>query len=586
MVSTAPYLSVRLRPLQAMELVGRCANREPKCHPQEAVFFFWRDPFRAYSTQHTAHIVFITTCPVFHQNPQTQDILLPFVLDPRFPPDTFFLLAEGDFRFYEKDCLGEVGDRWPEIGAPQVAERLQRAVAAGGVGVAMGPPTSRGTDAAPSSVAGSSTDAPGRQLKRPELVFAPGGPPQSQRTGSQEAGTDLLAVLQTTTATRSSQAPPTAMPVAQPESQAPPVLLPESQTPPCLQPPDDAETKSLSCDSGRTFFGFAADMPDCWPSQELLDIVHIATHADRVDKGNFIWYAYEAGTKGGTKQQPMHGLSLVGFTKVFAQAFLEHLRSTDPAHVDIVLQRWLLGGAQHAVGASFVFPSCGSFEAHFSGCQKGLGVRPSTWQKPWIGQGFRCAKGHRYLGQWSQAGGPSWGRPLQLDMGGLQWKTERPPVSWRDPRWRDRLWARWWLDYNYEWVGPAWADEADPDARERSRRHTEAPRGGASGSRGQGGRQSQAPAAPPGLKGRVKQGFSELRTDPDGFRTRGGGQPSPITRLAEMLVTAPASEDTRFCALGTARVDRARRKYVENYCRRIFVDSGEDRKHRQSTNAQ
>ena len=43
-------------------------------------------------------------------------------------------------------------------------------------------------------------------------------------------------------------------------------------------------------------------------------------------------------------------------------------------------------------------------------------------------------------------GGAEWlGGPI--DWGeDLRWLTQRPPTSWSDPRWAQRLWARWWVD--------------------------------------------------------------------------------------------------------------------------------------------
>ena len=38
-----PYLSTRLAPLQPVVLFGRNAKRVPECHPQECVYYAWRD---------------------------------------------------------------------------------------------------------------------------------------------------------------------------------------------------------------------------------------------------------------------------------------------------------------------------------------------------------------------------------------------------------------------------------------------------------------------------------------------------------------------------------------------------------------
>ena len=105
--------------------------------------------------------------------------------------------------------------------------------------------------------------------------------------------------------------------------------------------------------------------------------------------------------------------------------------------------------------ACFLYPACGSYLAHQSGCQVGLGVRESSWGSTWIGEGFRCAeRGRRYLGAWRKKEGAQWlTEPLNLDDDRLVWRTERPPTAWDDVRWSWRLWNRGWVDEAWRWVG-------------------------------------------------------------------------------------------------------------------------------------
>ena len=62
-VSTVPYLSIRLRPLQALEIFGRCAKRAPVCHAREAVFCFWRD--RAFGMETRKGRAHVSECTPF-----------------------------------------------------------------------------------------------------------------------------------------------------------------------------------------------------------------------------------------------------------------------------------------------------------------------------------------------------------------------------------------------------------------------------------------------------------------------------------------------------------------------------------------
>ena len=38
-----PYLATKLLPLEPVVLFGRSAKLDPPCHPQECVYYAWRD---------------------------------------------------------------------------------------------------------------------------------------------------------------------------------------------------------------------------------------------------------------------------------------------------------------------------------------------------------------------------------------------------------------------------------------------------------------------------------------------------------------------------------------------------------------
>ena len=80
-----PYHSIRLRPCVALELIGRCAKRDPPCRPKDACFYFWRDA-RSVQGSRASSGPLVRSPAVFHPptpapSPPT---LLP--LTPALPP--------------------------------------------------------------------------------------------------------------------------------------------------------------------------------------------------------------------------------------------------------------------------------------------------------------------------------------------------------------------------------------------------------------------------------------------------------------------------------------------------------------------
>ena len=54
----------------------------------------------------------------------TEDVGFPYMMDARHSPDTLFLLADSDFRFFEADCFG---DEWLLLGSHRTAGRSDAA---------------------------------------------------------------------------------------------------------------------------------------------------------------------------------------------------------------------------------------------------------------------------------------------------------------------------------------------------------------------------------------------------------------------------------------------------------------------------
>ena len=222
-----------------------------------------------------------------------KDVLLPFVCDPRFPPDTLFVLAEGDFRFYEADCLGDECGVWPASTVKkEVGDSLRRAREE-----VAGAPASSSTTAAAADAAGaarsSGPEGPvaDRGLQEGAGLGAEASAPPPQLAREQEDGPDLLTVLRTPRGKGRGGAESQTPPAVTSETQSRPRLFRESQPPPRSSASGAEPDASPRSESTRSFFGLSPDLPLCKPSMEVLDIVHIASTANRMRKGNFIWYA-------------------------------------------------------------------------------------------------------------------------------------------------------------------------------------------------------------------------------------------------------------------------------------------------------
>ena len=307
--------------------------------------------------------------------------------------------------------------------------------------------------------------------------------------------------------------------------------------------------------------------PATAPSQELRDLVRVCTAAHRIGRGNFVWLCWE-GNRTNSRSMPSHGTTLVAFTAAFARAFAEFLQSASPGNLDLILLARLKSEkVQEEVRACFVYPSCGSYDAHWSGCEPSIGVRESSWSVSWVGEGFRSKNIPRYLGAWQKKGGARWLTPaLDLDSPSLVWRTERPPTSFADPRWEWRLWNRGWVDEWNTWVGPT-VPGFDPRARRETGAHWWA--------RGRGA-PSPSPAVPASAGRAPWEGtLEQLRNDPDGYRQLRDGAFAPITRLAEELCTDPLWTDYTVTPGADTRSGRHRRRAMAAYLRRCFVDGSQ-----------
>jgi len=364
--------------------------------------------------------------------PVPKDVALPYMQDPRHPPDTLFLVAESDYRVYEADerepwAFGDV--HWHGFPVPEVP-----------------------VDARPSP-APAQPDPPVGLLALPALMDredrddVPGTRPSP--APAHPAGPSPAPARRNVChgAASSSAAPP------RPPGEA--ERLRAAVAGSAVSEEDLAAAAAAAFEQAE-LGGWRAKTPECPPSQELLDVVSIVNQAHRHGgRGNIVWFCWEGATsEKGRKWMPCHGTTFLAITVEGAKKFAEHLETVAPAHLDVILSRWLIAaGPENTVGASFVWPSCGSYAQHMSGIEPNL-FRESTWNARHVQEGFRRGAEKRYICGFRPKEGPEWLAETVYDQ--PDWRTTRPPVEWCSPEYYWMLKQREWIDWKGAWVGPWW----------------------------------------------------------------------------------------------------------------------------------
>ena len=143
-------------------------------------------------------------------------------------------------------------------------------------------------------------------------------------------------------------------------------------------------------------------------SQELDDLVRMATLARRVGHGDLIWYSWDGCDGKGRKERPAHGSSLLGITAAAAKKMLKNFERWFPKkHFDVAL-RDALEKDDHCraeLTACFLFPSVGHYDSHESGIERG--VRWSKWEDSRVQEGTRkltAAQRDRHLRSFAPSG--------------------------------------------------------------------------------------------------------------------------------------------------------------------------------------
>ena len=333
--------------------------------------------------------------------------------DPRHAPDTFFLVAEADWRLCRDHCVG--GRDWISelvdftnhflMGPEYVEPRQQASPAAPVMPPYMGEPS--GVDEVLTGAASSSGPTAGASASSSGTA----GPPRPVRPGG-----------------------PAASPATPPMS----------------------ETQS-------SFYGWTKasrpDTPEAYISRDLRDLVRIANQAHRYGlRDDVVWYSWVGSGK--AKNKPSHGSTLLGVSKTGARRMRAAIiPDHKPEHFDIWLRNKLFEKA-HDLSGSYVFPSIGGYDEHISGCDPTNagpgGLRKSVWSEKHQIEGVRITTeigGHRdrfvraFLNRkgWSDEG-------VKVVFGDdrdtrLTWKTLAPPTRyWQgDETWEELLFNRGWL---------------------------------------------------------------------------------------------------------------------------------------------
>lgn len=406
-----------------------------------------------------------------------EDVGLPYMTDGRHSPDTLFLVAENDFRFFREHCVSD-RDWMAEVDA-FVESHLQG----------------------------------------PEIVdswgqLRPSWPPESE---------DIIPSSDDELGGGSERVEPVAHRSVE-------------------------EVQS----SGMSFWGFskAGKFMDkeAYQTEELCDLVRIATVAHRKGKGDLIWYSW-VGAKS-RRTMPSYGSNLVGVSQEGAFKLMAGIQKVKkPHHFDIWLRNQCCDAGED-LQASYVLPAIGGFDEHISGCDPtntGVegGVRPCSWDDYWRLEGVRIErrdlkhKSRNVCDFRPQKSGRDWGIPVKFDDDDPAgwWKTMQPPSKyWEgDETWQNILWKRGWLD-SWGWLQiPEWLQ-----------------------------------------KPRHSWSWRQLQMEPDAHPWNPQeGVRSPITHLAEFVVIW--HEDDLFSVKGHGtRGKRVMRDHLQRYKRRFFVAHAEE----------
>ena len=427
-VARPPYMSSLFRPLQAVEMLVPCQNREQPCTSEHSVYWWWRDPTaRGKGREQTrARVPALPCCPP--SPPCTQDVGIPYIADERHSADTLFLVAESNYRVYEFDA--RTPWPWPpgltenyRVGVPEIPR--PRPV----------PAKSETPFATLTMLALTDGDVrDGDPATRPSPAPAnPAEPsPAPARTDAWESGVS---------SSSSGPVPPGPSPAP-------------AWTPVSTACEDVLRVMAEEALQQAIIGGWRANIPAFSPSQELLDVVGMANEASRQGLGHIVWFSWESRSTGkGPRWTPTHGTNFLAIDRYGARQLGRYLESVQPGPFDMILSQWLSNAqVAHEVGASFVWPSCGSSVRNMSGDDDNLQGR-SGFGQFYVQEGFRHGRQERWICRFGSTGSPTWVVKAEYDE--ADWTTQMPPTKWSDDDFQLHLKRKGWLTPEGQWRGPS-----------------------------------------------------------------------------------------------------------------------------------
>ena len=174
-------------------------------------------------------------------------------------------------------------------------------------------------------------------------------------------------------------------------------------------------------------------------TREFKELVALCNVAARAGAGDLVWAGWMPSHKaqGSQKWCPTWGTHMVCVTRAGAEWLRGKCAAERtgeypgwcPGHWDLWLKRWLVReNRDHGpLKYCWPFPSVGSFRVHESGCQPGLGNRPSEWRTAHVQE--LTEPGERWLAKYTgRKNKPGWivQLPEMGDEAVGTWVTERP----------------------------------------------------------------------------------------------------------------------------------------------------------------
>ena len=331
--------------------------------------------------------------------------------------------------------------------------------------------------------------------------------------------------------------------------------------------PSPEDTAAARRPKKRRYLGWTAaqktgrSAADVEVSQELRDLVQCCNRAANLGRGHVIWIGWQSAGK--RKSVPSFASHLVAVTKHGARQMLASMENGElkKGHWDRVLRSWLVQEnyqCPKVMGGSYIWPSCGYYQTHESGCEPGIGERVAYWNIPCVQPGVRPKKAGdraRWLAYWPtpDTGGAVWLEQITFDSRANTWVTQSPPDRWwsTDNDWQRLLWNRWWISYD-GWEGPQSSAES---------------KGGKGKGKGKGGKSKQSPSP-------VNK-WKNLCERPDEYEWDDArNRYMPITRLAEQLVVDWDNWDWN--GKHSSREWNTRKKHIAMYKRRQFQEHPEE----------